>query len=155
MTDYRGRHEGDGRRFCIVVSRFNLMVTDRLLAGAREELLANGVAASDIDVIHVPGAWELTAAARLATRRDYDGILVLGCVVRGETAHFDYICKAVTEGLTRLQIQHEIPIAFGVLTTEDLPQAFERAGGKVGNLGSQAALAALEMSDLTRQLEGG
>jgi len=136
------------------VSQFNVMVTERLLAGAREELLANGVASDDIDVIHVPGAWELTSAVRSATRGRYAGILALGCVVRGQTPHFEYICLSVTKGLTHLQLSQDIPIAFGLITAEDLAQAFERAGGSVGNLGSQAALAALEMSDLARQLEG-
>ena len=155
MTEFRGRRDGGGRRFCIVVSQFNVMVTERLLAGAREELLGNGVTSDDIDVIHVPGAWELTPGVRSATRGRYAGILALGCVVRGQTSHFEYICLSVTEGLTHLQLSQDIPIAFGLITAEDLPQAFERAGGSVGNLGSQAALAALEMSDLTRQLEAG
>lgn len=152
--EYRGRHDGSGKRFCLVVSQFNVMVTDRLLTGAREEFSSHGVAVEDIDVIHVPGAWELVAAVRWAAVRGYDGIVALGCVIRGETAHFDYICQATTEGLTRLQLEADAPIAFGVLTTEDLPQALERSGGSVGNLGSQAALAALEMSDLARQLGG-
>jgi 6,7-dimethyl-8-ribityllumazine synthase len=153
MTEFRGRRDGSERRFCIVVSQFNVMVTDRLLEGARDELRENGVASDDIDVIYVPGAWELTSGVRSAVRRDYSGVLALGCVVRGETAHFDYICSSVTQGLTHLQLNQDTPIAFGLITAEDLAQAFERAGGSVGNLGSQAALAALEMSDLVRQLE--
>jgi 6,7-dimethyl-8-ribityllumazine synthase len=100
MTEFRGRRDGSERRFCIVVSQFNVMVTDRLLEGARDELRENGVASDDIDVIHVPGAWELTSGVRSAVRRDYSGVLALGCVVRGETAHFDYICSSVTQGLT-------------------------------------------------------
>ena len=154
MTEFRGRPDGTGRRFCIVVSQFNVMVTERLLEGARAELAANGVGSDDVEVIFVPGAWEITPAVRLAARRGYAAILALGCVIRGETAHFDYICSSVTEGLTQLQLAQDIPIAFGLITAENLGQAFERAGGSVGNLGSQAALAALEMADLAAQLEG-
>lgn len=153
MTEFRGRPEGEGRRFCLVVSRFNQLVTARLLDAARSELLRGGVREEDLDVIHVPGAWELTAAARRATTRGYDGIVALGCVIRGETPHFDYICRAVTDGLTALARRQAVPIAFGVLTVESLEQAVARAGGEVGDLGASAAEAALEMADLFARLD--
>lgn len=140
---------------CIIVSQFNVLVTEQLLEGALESLTADGVAADDIDVLHVPGAWEIAPAAGRAVARGYDAIVALGCVVRGETAHFDYICRSVTDGLTRLQERHGVPIGFGVITAENLPQAMARAGGEVGNLGQQAARAALEMSDLYRRMDDG
>ena len=156
MAEHRGRPEGRGRRVCIVVSRFNLMVTERLLEGARAELARKGVAEEDVDVIHVPGAWEITAAARLAAERGYDAIVALGCVVRGETAHFEYICRSVTHGLTELALRGTPPIGFGVLTTDTVAQALDRSGGEVGDQGASAAAAALEMADLwARVAEGG
>lgn len=130
------------------------MVTERLLESARATLLAAGVAEEDLDVVSVPGAWEIVAAVRRAAEAGYDGIVALGCVVRGETAHFDQICASVTRGLTSLALSQDTPIAFGVLTTETLAQAIARAGGQVGDLGAEAALAALEMCDLLRQLGG-
>ncbi len=109
-----------------------------------------------MDVVFVPGAWELTPAARRVSAMGYDAIVALGCVVRGDTPHFDLICRSVSEGLTLLNTVQQTPIVFGVLTTDNMTQALDRAGGKVGNLGSQAAEAALEMSDLLTKLgEGG
>lgn len=152
MTEFRGELEGTGRRICVVVSRFNPMVTERLLEGALGELRVRGVADSDVDVVRVPGAWELTAAVRKVAGRGYDAVVALGAVVRGETPHFDYICQGVTQGLTRLSAKLDAPIAFGVLTTDDLAQALARTGGQAGDKGAEAAAAALEMSDLFRQL---
>jgi 6,7-dimethyl-8-ribityllumazine synthase len=132
------------------------MVTDRLLEGARATLREHGVGEEAIDVVFVPGAWELTPAARHATTMGYDAIVALGCVVRGDTPHFELICRSVTEGLTRLNAEQRTPIVLGVLTTDNMAQARDRAGGTVGNLGSQAAEAALTMSDLLTKLgEGG
>ncbi|MFQ5888891.1 MAG: 6,7-dimethyl-8-ribityllumazine synthase [Gemmatimonadota bacterium] len=152
MTEFQAEPRGEGRRFCLVVSRFNPMVTERLEAGARQALLRHGVRAEDIDVIRVPGAWELPQAARMAARMGYDGIVALGCVIRGETPHFDYVCRGATDGLAALARQNPIPIGFGLLTTENLPQALDRSGGTVGNKGEEAALAALELSALADQL---
>lgn len=153
--EFHGEATGAGRRVCVVVSRFNPMVTSALLDGAREELLRRGVADERIEVVWVPGAWELPVAATAAASRGYDAIVALGAVVRGETAHFDYICKAVVEGLTHLQLRERIPISLGVLTTDTLAQALERAGGSVGHAGVQAAQAALEMCDLLERLDAG
>lgn len=148
MTEYSGEPDGRGRRFCLVASRFNQLVTSRLVEHAREELLRRGVRDEDIDVVLVPGAWELTSAARRALDCGYDGIVALGCVVRGETPHFEYICRSVTDGLTALCRESGTPITFGVLTAETMAQAMARAGGETGNQGMAAAAAALEMVDL-------
>lgn len=153
MVDYQGQPNGAGRRICIVASRFNPMVTDRLVSGAREELARRGVAEADLDLIRVPGAWEIPAAAARAVMGSYDAIVAIGCVIRGETTHYEHICAAVTEGLTRIQLQSAVPIALGVLTTESLAEALARAGGEVGHLGVQAAEAALEMCDLFSRME--
>ena len=153
MGEFRGRPDGDGRRVCVIVSQFNGMVTERLLEGARDRLREAGVTDEDVDVLFVPGAWELAPVAARALDDDYDVVVALGCVVRGETPHFDYICEAVSRGLADLGLRHRTPIAFGVITAETLEQAFERAGGSVGNLGVQAATAALEMADLYRLLD--
>lgn len=152
MAEYEGEPEGTGRRICIVASRFNLMVTDRLLEGAVEALEEAGVAPEAIDVLRVPGAWEVPAGADRAAHLGYDAIVAVGCVIRGETPHFEYICRAVTDGLGRVQSGSGIPIGFGVVTTESLEQALERAGGSVGHAGRQAAEAALRMRDLFDRL---
>lgn len=145
----------DGRelRFCLVVSRFNEPVTRRLEDGARRHLEASGVPAANIDVLHVPGAWELPLGVRMALdHADYDGILALGCVIRGETPHFEYVSMGATVGLEALNRESGIPIGFGLLTAEDGDQAFARAGGQKGNKGEEAAQAVLEMCDLAARL---
>ncbi|MDX1578087.1 MAG: 6,7-dimethyl-8-ribityllumazine synthase [Gemmatimonadota bacterium] len=155
MTEFRGRAAGDGLRVCIVVSRFNLLVTERLLDGARETLLERGVAEADLDVVYVPGAWELAAAARAAVDRGYDAIVAVGAVIRGETAHFEHVSHAAMDGLARVQRETGVPIGLGLLTPENMAQAMARAGGEVGNAGVQAAEAALDMANLLRRLRGG
>lgn len=152
MTEFQGERRGAGRRFCLVVSRYNPMVTERLEEAARDTLLRAGVRGEDIDVVRVAGAWELPLATRLAAARGYDGIVALGCVVRGATPHFEYVCRGATDGLAALARELPIPIGFGLLTTDDLPQALARAGGAAGNKGEEAALAALELSDLAERL---
>jgi 6,7-dimethyl-8-ribityllumazine synthase len=140
--------QGHDRRFAIVVSRFNSLITDRLLAGARACLSEHGVANDAIDVVSVPGAWELPVAAQAATRRGYAAVIALGCVIRGDTPHFEYVAGAAAQGLERVSLEAGLPVAFGVLTTEDTNQALARAGGREGNKGWDAALVALEMADL-------
>jgi len=142
---------GAGRRFCLVTARFNRMVTERLAEGARRALRDAGVGEQEIDVWWVPGAWELPWGARRAARDGYDGVVALGCVIRGETDHFDYICQAATRGLAELAAEGETPVGFGVLTCDTLEQGLNRAGGKHGNKGAEAAEAALEMLDLARR----
>jgi len=154
VTEYRGV-PGAAGRYAIIVSRFNENVTGRLVAGARACLAAHGVADDAVDVIEVPGAWELPFAARLtADQGTCAAIIALGCVIHGETPHFDFVAGPTADGLARVALDAGIPVANGVLTTNDLDQALARAGGKHGNKGWEAALAALELADLARQLRG-
>jgi len=155
VADLRGRPNGKGRCFVIVASRFNQTVTDRLVAGARACLSAHGVRADDVDVVSVPGAWELPWAARLAADSGrYDAIIAIGCVIRGETAHFEYVAGPAAQGLARVALDANIPVTFGVLTTETDDQAYARAGGALGNKGWEAAEAALELVDLRKRMRG-
>jgi 6,7-dimethyl-8-ribityllumazine synthase len=153
-----GRGDGKGLRVAIVVSKFNRPVTDRLLEGARACLVEHGCDSRGLLVVRVPGAWELPqAAARLVARGDLDAIVALGAVIRGETAHFDFICQQTARGLTQVGLDSGIPVIFGVLTTDSAAQALARSGRGEGdkcNKGEEAALAALEMVDLYRQLAG-
>jgi 6,7-dimethyl-8-ribityllumazine synthase len=154
MTTYSGRTRGAGHRVGIVVSRFNDLITERLLAGARSCLLEHGVAEESIDVAWAPGAWELPLAAQqLLERRGCAAVVALGCVIRGDTPHFDFVAGAAATGLANLQARTGAPVAFGVLTTDTMEQALARAGGKAGNKGWEAAQAALEMLDLIGSVE--
>ena len=141
------------RRFAIVVSRFNEVVTDRLLAGARACFNDHGFEDTEISVYSVPGAWELPIAALHAARGGVAGVVAIGCVIRGDTPHFDYVAGGAAEGLLRASVETGVPIAFGVLTTEDMDQALDRAGGKSGNKGYEAALTALEMAQLIGRMQ--
>jgi 6,7-dimethyl-8-ribityllumazine synthase len=156
MADFSGTPRGAGRRVAVVASRFNESVTQKLVDGALAALTKNGVAADDIDVVWVPGAWELPAAARvlLASER-YDALVALGAVIRGETPHFDFVASESARGLADVTAESGVPLGFGLLTTESLEQALARAGGTHGNKGADAALAALEMADLFDQLQAG
>lgn len=152
--------EGDlsaaGMKFAIVVARWNAVITDRLLEGALDALLRSGARREDIDVVRVPGAWEIPAAARtLANAHKVDAIVTLGCLLRGETAHYEAIYNEVSRGLGQSQQETGIPHSFGVLTCETLEQALNRAGIKAGNKGFEAALAAIEMVSLQRKLTKG
>ena len=154
MTEFTGHARGNGQRIGIVVSRFNDLITERLLAGARASLIDHGVSDDDIDVAWAPGAWELPLAAQhLIAHRGCVAVIALGCVIRGDTPHFDFVAGAASTGLSNLSAQSGVPIAFGVLTTDTMEQALSRAGGKAGNKGWEAALAVLEMIDLIRKLE--
>lgn len=147
------RTDGHGVKIAIVVSRFNAFVTEKLLDGALQTLLAQGVADNDITVAWVPGAFELPLVCKkLAKSGEYDAILALGCVIQGETDHYDYVCQGVTEGIMRTMLKTDIPILFGVLTTQSVDLALARADvTRHGNKGSDVALAALEMVNLLRQ----
>ena len=139
----------------IVASRFNQIITDRLIAGARACLIAHGVSEDAVDVFSVPGAWELPWAARLAADTGrYDAVVAVGCVIRGDTAHFEYVAGPAAEGLARVALDANIPVTFGVLTTETAEQAWDRAGGSLGNKGWEAAEAALELVDLRHRVSG-
>ena len=154
MTEFTGHARGNGQRIGIVVSRFNDLITERLLAGARASLIDHGVSDDDIDVAWAPGAWALPLAAQhLIAHRGCVAVIALGCVIRGDTPHFDFVAGAASTGLSNLSAQSGVPIAFGVLTTDTMEQALSRAGGKAGNKGWEAALAVLEMIDLIRKLE--
>jgi 6,7-dimethyl-8-ribityllumazine synthase len=156
MAEFSGTPRGAGRRVAVLASRFNESVTQKLVDGALGALTKNGVAADDIDVVWVPGAWELPAAARtlLASER-YDALVALGAVIRGETPHFDFVAGESARGLADVTAESGVPLGFGLLTTESLDQALARAGGTHGNKGADAALAALEMADLLDQLQAG
>ena len=150
--------EGDlsaaGMRFAIVVARWNAVITDRLLQGALDALLRSGAAKANIQVVRVPGAWEIPAAARtLAAGKEYDAVIALGCLLRGETAHYEAIYTEVTRGIGQSQQETGVPHAFGVLTCETLEQALERAGVKAGNKGFEAAVAAIEMVSVQGKLQ--
>lgn len=144
MSVFRGEPDGAGRRFCLVVSRFNRLVTERLADGARRALERHGVDPGDVDEVSVPGAWELPWAARRVAGSGYDGLVALGCVIRGETPHFDYVCRGATDGLAALAADG-VPVGFGLLTCDTHGQAVARAGGEAGNKGEEAAMAVLEM----------
>jgi 6,7-dimethyl-8-ribityllumazine synthase len=141
-------------KFGIVVSDWNKDVTWALLEGAEKTLKKHGAKSKNIIVRHVPGSFELTACARLfAENTDVDAVICLGCVIRGETPHFTYICQGVTQGITQLNLNYKIPFIFGVLTTENLQQAVDRAGGKHGNKGVEAAMTAVKMASLKREMK--
>jgi 6,7-dimethyl-8-ribityllumazine synthase len=142
------------RRYAVVASRYNDAIVSRLLAGAVECLESHGVAEADTVVVRVPGSFELPQAARrLAATRQFDAVICLGALIRGETSHFEWIASAVAHGITRAAEETGVPMSFGVLTTETLDQARERAGGKVGNKGWEAASAAMEMADLAERID--
>ncbi len=149
-----GKINAQGIKFGIVVSRFNDFICDRLLAGALDALLRNGAEEKDIEIIKVPGAFEIPQVTRrLALGKKYDALICLGAVIRGATPHFDYIAAEVSKGIAMIGLESEIPISFGVLTTDNLEQAIERAGTKAGNKGWDAALAAIEMVNLYREIK--
>jgi len=147
-----GEAAPNGRCFAVVVSRFNSVFTDKLLVGCLDTLNQRGVAADAIDVVHVPGAVEIpVACAQLARSGRYAAVIALGCVIRGGTPHFEYVCEAANRGTTDVSVQTGIPVIFGVLTVENLEQARERTDG-AGNKGIDAALAALETADVLARL---
>jgi 6,7-dimethyl-8-ribityllumazine synthase len=142
-----------GLRFAIVVSRFNSFVTDPLLAGALETLERRGADVNLVDVVRVPGAWELPIAVRvIAARKKHDAIICLGAVIRGDTPHFDYVAGEAARGIAEASAESGVPVAFGVLTTDTEQQAIDRAGGKSGNKGADAAMTAIEMAILLAKL---
>jgi len=156
MPEFNGVPAGQGRRFAVLASRFNETVTRALAEGAVECLVRHGALFDDVDVVWVPGAWELPFAARrlLATER-YHALVVVGAVVRGETPHFDYVAGEASRGLAEASSEFDTPLGFGLLTTDTMAQAEARAGGEHGNKGWDAALAALEMADLFDRLDPG
>ena len=150
-----GKLTADGLRFGIVVSRFNNFITERLLDGALDALRRNGATEENIEIYRAPGSFEIPSIVRmLIDKKGYDAIICLGAVIRGSTHHFSYISAEVTKGIAQLSLQSAIPIAFGVITADTIEQAIERAGTKVGNKGWDAALSAMEMANLYREIGG-
>jgi 6,7-dimethyl-8-ribityllumazine synthase len=153
MTSYEGHLRGDGMRIAVACSRFNDFITERLLSGARDGLIRHGVNEASITVAWVPGAFELPLVChRLAGSGDYDAVIALGAVIRGATGHYEHVAGQCAAGLQRAQLDTGVPVIFGVLTTDTVEQAIERAGSKAGNKGFEAAATAIEMADLLRQL---
>jgi 6,7-dimethyl-8-ribityllumazine synthase len=153
VRTHEGTMEVRGRRFAVAVSRFNDLVTSRLLEGALTAFRRHGVAEDDLEVAWTPGAFELPLVAqRLATSRQFDAVVCLGAVIRGETAHFDYVAGECARGVQQVALETGVPCIFGVLTTDTLEQALDRAGGKHGNKGWEAAIAAMEMAGLLDSL---
>jgi 6,7-dimethyl-8-ribityllumazine synthase len=149
MAEFSGTPSGAGRRIAVVVSRFNESVTQKLVDGAIDALTRHGTAFDDIDIVWVPGAWELPPAARLLLSSErYDALVALGAVIRGETPHFDYVAGEAARGLAQASADFDAPVGFGLLTCDTMEQAEARSGGAHGNKGWDAALAALEMADL-------
>src|SRR4051812_31231792 len=156
MTEYMGQLRGDGLRIAIAAGRFNDMITERLLAGARDGLVRHGVDEASITVAWAPGAFELPLVAkRLAASGDFDAVVCLGAVIRGDTGHYDFVAGQCASGIQQAQLDTGVPVIFGVLTTDTIEQAIERAGTKAGNKGFDAASTAIEMADLMRQLPKG
>jgi len=154
VNEISGDLNGAGKRFAILVTRFNSLVTDQLVSGAKDCLLRHGVTEDAIDLYRVPGAWELpAAAARVVALGKHDALVALGCVIRGGTPHFEYVAGETTRGLGVVAREASIPVSLGVLTTDTVDQALERAGTKAGNKGWDAALSALEMAELFRRME--
>ncbi len=154
-TKLGGGMNAGGMRFAVVVSRFNSFITERLLQGALDALERSGATGKDVDVVHVPGSFELPLTSKkLAQSGRYDAIIAIGCVLRGETAHYDYVCSETARGLQLAQMDTGIPVMFCVLTCDTLEQAIDRAGLKGGNKGFEAGLGAVEMAQLSRKLPG-
>ena len=150
--------EGDltiqGAQFCIIVSRFNSFVVESLLSGAVDALKRHGAEENDINIVRVPGAFEMPLAAqRIAAKKQFDAIIALGAVIRGGTPHFEYVAGECTKGLASVSAQYDAPIAFGVLTVDTIEQAIERSGTKAGNKGVEAAMSAIEMVNLLRAID--
>ncbi len=148
MKEYSAELTSVGKKYAVVVARFNHFITDRLVEGCLDTLKRHGVKDEEIEIIRVPGAFEIPLAAQKASKKDYDAIITLGAVIRGDTPHFDYVCAEVSKGVANVSLNTGKPIIFGVITTDTIDQAIQRAGVKSGNKGSDAALSAIEMANL-------
>lgn len=152
--NFEGKLIGKELKVAIVVSRFNDFITGRLLEGAKDTLIRHDVNEDNIDVAFVPGAFEIPLVAKkLASSGNYDAVITLGCVIRGATSHFDYVCNEVAKGVSKVNDQTNVPVIFGILTTESIEQAVERAGTKAGNKGAEAAVSAIEMANLLKSIK--
>ncbi|HHE7110908.1 6,7-dimethyl-8-ribityllumazine synthase [Staphylococcus aureus] len=152
--NFEGKLIGKDLKVAIVVSRFNDFITGRLLEGAKDTLIRHDVNEDNIDVVFVPGAFEIPLVAKkLASSGNYDAVITLGCVIRGATSHYDYVCNEVAKGVSKVNDQTNVPVIFGILTTESIEQAVERAGTKAGNKGAEAAVSAIEMANLLKSIK--
>ena len=142
----------EGMRFGIVVSQWNENITEALLIGALSTLTANGVSKEDIRVMRVPGSFELTYASQKMAKTGVDAVIAIGCVIKGDTPHFDYICEGVTNGIAYLNATLDVPVIYGIITTNNLQQAIDRCGGRLGNKGDEAAVTASKMADFRRHV---
>ena len=150
---YEGKITGEGKKFGVIVGRFNDFISDRLLAGALDALVRHGTKDEHIDIVKVPGSFEIPAVAKKMTRSNkYDAVICLGAVIRGQTSHFDYISAEVAKGVAKVSMDEKVPCAFGIITADTLEQAIERAGTKNGNKGRDAALSAIEMANLYEEI---
>ncbi|OEK56019.1 6,7-dimethyl-8-ribityllumazine synthase [Staphylococcus equorum] len=151
--NFEGKLIGSDLKVAIVVSRFNDFITNRLLDGAKDTLVRHEVPKENIDVAYVPGAFEIPLVAKkLAQKGEYDAVITLGCVIRGSTSHYDYVCNEVAKGVSKANDVADTPVIFGVVTTENIEQAVERAGTKAGNKGADAAISAIEMANLSKEI---
>ncbi len=151
-TVFEGKLLGDGQRFGVIVSRFNEFITNKLLSGCLDTLTRHGVDPNAIDIAWVPGAFEMPLAAQRMAARDYDAVICLGAVIRGATPHFEYVSAEVTKGIAQVGLNSGIPVIYGIITADTIEQAIERAGTKAGNKGSDAAITAIEMVNLFKQI---
>ena len=153
MKVIEGKLTTNNEKFCIVISRFNEFIGSKLLSGAIDELKRHGVAEDNIEVVWTPGAFEIPLVAkRCAKSGKYNAIITLGAIIKGSTSHYDYVCAELSKGIAQVGLETEVPVLFGVLTTENIEQAIERAGTKAGNKGSDAAKAAIEMANLLKEI---
>lgn len=153
MKTIEGLLTTQGEKFCIILSRFNDFIGGKLLEGALDELQRHGVEEKNIDVVRVPGAFEIPVVAKKCAKSGkYSAIITLGAVIKGSTSHYDYVCAEVSKGVASVSLETEVPVIFGVLTTDNIEQAIERAGTKAGNKGADAAKSAIEMANLMRSL---
>lgn len=155
VKTFQGEMLGKGKKFCIVISRFNEFITSKLLGGAQDCFARHGVAEAGVEVVWVPGSFEIPVAAlKVAQSGRYDAVICLGAVIRGQTPHFDYIAAEVSKGVAQVAMSTGVPTIFGVITSDTIEQAIERAGTKAGNKGADAAAAAIEMANLFGKLPG-
>jgi len=153
MKTYEGQLVAGNEKFCIIVSRFNDFIGSKLLAGAVDELTRHGVKSDNIDIVKVPGAFEIPVlASKCAKSGKYNAIITLGAIIKGSTSHYDYVCAELTKGIAQVALATGVPVLFGVLTTENIEQAIERAGTKAGNKGADAAKSAIEMANLLKTI---
>jgi 6,7-dimethyl-8-ribityllumazine synthase len=153
MRTFEGKFDGRDVRIAIVAGRFNEFITSKLIGGALDVLKRNDVSEENIDIAWVPGAFEIPLIAKkLANTQKYDAIITLGAVIKGSTPHFDYVCAEVSKGVAQISLQSELPVIFGVLTTNNIEEAIERAGTKAGNKGADAAFSAIEMINLIKEI---